>query len=127
MENQQGRADAGLAILLGDLLFMGGNVGVLSCLNAKTGEIIRQKRTSAKFTASPVYADGKIYFFSEDGEAPVIAADRELTPLAENRFEPALWAPRRSWAARSLCGAKRICTASKSRDICRLAFVARQS
>ena len=74
-------------ILLGDLLFMGGNAGVLSCLNANTGEIIRQKRTSAKFTASPVYADGKIYFFSEDGEAPVIAADRELTPLAENRFD----------------------------------------
>jgi outer membrane protein assembly factor BamB len=75
-------------ILLDDLLFMGGNAGVLSCVNAKTGEITRQKRTSAKFTASPVYADGKLYFFSEDGEAPVIAADRELTQLAENHFEP---------------------------------------
>ena len=75
-------------ILLGDLLFMGANNGVLSCVNAKTGENIWQKRSPAKFTASPVYADGKIYFFGEDGEVSVIAAGREYKLLAENQFEP---------------------------------------
>ena len=38
-------------------------------------------------SASPVFADGKIYFFGEDGEAPVIAADREFKLLANNKLD----------------------------------------
>ena len=51
------------------LLYMAGDVGVLSAIDAKTGQRVWQERTGGVFTASPVAADGKIYLLSEDGQA----------------------------------------------------------
>ena len=42
---------------------------------------------SKHFWASPLYADGKIYFQSEDGEATVIGAGREYREIARNKLE----------------------------------------
>jgi hypothetical protein len=36
---------------------------------------------------SPLYADGKIYFFSRRGQVTVIAADRSFEPLAKNQVD----------------------------------------
>jgi outer membrane protein assembly factor BamB len=56
------------------LLYMAGDVGVLSAIDAKTGNRVWQERTGGVFTASPVAADGKIYLLSEDGQTIVLAA-----------------------------------------------------
>ena len=56
------------------LIYMVGDVGVLSAIDAKTGQRVWQERTGGVFTASPVAADGKIYLLSEDGETIVLAA-----------------------------------------------------
>ena len=64
------------------LLYMAGDVGVLSAIDAKTGQRVWQERTGGVFTASPVAADGKIYLLSEDGQAIVLAAG---TPSAAPR------------------------------------------
>lgn len=74
-------------ILLGDLLFMMNDSGVCSCVEAKTGKIIWSERLKGQFDASPLYADGRIYFFSKDGKVPVIAAEREYKLLAENELD----------------------------------------
>jgi outer membrane protein assembly factor BamB len=68
------------------VLYMAGDVGVLSAIDAKTGERIWQERTGGLFTASPVAADGKIYLLSEDGQAIVLAAGRPPRVLARNRL-----------------------------------------
>jgi outer membrane protein assembly factor BamB len=68
------------------LLYMAGDVGVLSAIDAKTGQRIWQERTGGVFTASPVAADGKIYLLSEDGQAIVLAAGRPPRVLARNRL-----------------------------------------
>jgi outer membrane protein assembly factor BamB len=71
------------------LLYMAGDVGVLSAIDAKTGTRVWQERTGGVFTASPVAADGKIYLLSEDGQTIVLAAGSTAAPprvLARNRL-----------------------------------------
>jgi outer membrane protein assembly factor BamB len=58
--------------------------GVAVCYNPADGEIIWQERVGGNHSASPVYADGKIYFLSEAGETTVIAAGPEFKVLAKN-------------------------------------------
>lgn len=60
--------------------------GVAKCLRAATGQEIWRQRLAGKFSASPVWADGKIYFLSEKGTMTVIAAGAEFKVLAENRL-----------------------------------------
>ena len=60
------------------------DVGVLTCADAKTGARVWQMRLDGVFFASPVAADGKIYFVSQTGETVVVKAGREPTILARN-------------------------------------------
>jgi len=73
-------------LLLNDLLYMVNEVGVALCLDARTGKAVWQKRIGGEFSASPVYADGRIYFFSQDGVAHVIEPGRDGKILAQNRL-----------------------------------------
>ena len=71
--------------------------GVLSAYDAKTGERRYQERfkngTSA-FTASPVAADGKVYFANEDGQVFVVKAGPVFEQMAVNEMEsPVLATP----------------------------------
>jgi outer membrane protein assembly factor BamB len=68
------------------LLYMTGDVGVLTLSDAKTGERVYQERVGGVYTASPVAADGKVYLVSEDGETIVLSAGRTPTVLARNRL-----------------------------------------
>jgi outer membrane protein assembly factor BamB len=68
------------------LLYMAGDVGVLSAIDAKTGQRVWQERTGGVFTASPVAADGKVYLLSEDGQTIVLAAGNPPRVLAKNRL-----------------------------------------
>jgi outer membrane protein assembly factor BamB len=73
-------------ILLGTRLFMISDAGVISCVDAKSGEGVWQKRLGGPFSASPLYAGGRIYFFGEEGDVPVIAATDEYKLLANNKL-----------------------------------------
>ncbi len=68
------------------MLYMAGDVGVLSAIDAKTGQRTWQERTGGVFTASPVAADGKIYLLSEDGQTIVLSAGNQPRVLARNRL-----------------------------------------
>ena len=78
-------------IVYGDYLYTCGNNGVVTAYNAKTGERIYQNRLGGKgsayaFTASPVAADGKLYFTSEDGEIFVVKAGPTFEVLSVNKM-----------------------------------------
>lgn len=79
-------------IIVDDLLFMVSDAGVLTCLDAKQGRLIRQKRLGGNYSASPVYADGKLYFLDEEGTATVIKADSDLTVLEKSQLESGVMA-----------------------------------
>ena len=58
--------------------------GVATCLDAKSGKLNWQQRIGGNHSASPVFADGRIYFLSEEGECTVIAPGKEYRELARN-------------------------------------------
>ncbi len=60
------------------------DAGLATCLVAATGEIVWQERLEGNFTASPVTAEGRIYFVADHGETTVIAAGPEFRVLAKN-------------------------------------------
>lgn len=63
--------------------------GVLTCLDAESGDVLYRERASggsAEFYASPLAADGKIFAVSRRDGAFVFAAGDEFEPLAENGF-----------------------------------------
>ncbi|MCA9054698.1 MAG: PQQ-binding-like beta-propeller repeat protein [Planctomycetaceae bacterium] len=61
--------------------------GVASCLNAETGENVWQARVGGNYSASPILAEGRIYFASEEGKVTVIAAKDEYEVLTEAELE----------------------------------------
>jgi outer membrane protein assembly factor BamB len=78
-------------ILGGDDLFMVSDAGIATCVDAKTGMQHWQERIGGNYSASPVLADGKVYFQSEQGVGTVIKADRKFEALAKNDLkEPTL-------------------------------------
>lgn len=72
-------------ILYGAYFYTCSNSGIVTCYDAKTGdEVYRKRMGSGSYTASPVAADGRLYFFSEQGEGRVIKAGPEFELLAVN-------------------------------------------
>ena len=76
-------------LVVNDELYMVSDNGVASCLNAQTGEVHWQERLEKSegndgFSASPLYADGRIYFQSENGTATVVDADTNFNQVAVN-------------------------------------------
>jgi outer membrane protein assembly factor BamB len=74
-------------LLVGDELYMVSDNGVASCIDAKTGASHWQVRLGGNHSASPLYADGRIYFLSEEGESVVIAPGKEFKALAKNQLD----------------------------------------
>jgi outer membrane protein assembly factor BamB len=73
-------------ILDGKLLFMVSDLGVASCVDAETGKAHWTDRLGGNYAASPIFARGRIYFFNEDGEIPVIEAGKKFKLLARNKL-----------------------------------------
>ncbi len=60
--------------------------GVASCWDAATGDVVWNERIGGNHSASPLLAEGRIYFFSEEGETAVIEASRTFRRLAVNKL-----------------------------------------
>lgn len=74
----------------GHLYFAHENLGIVYCLNAKTGELVFEERIEpapGQIYASPVMGDGKIYFTGRGGRTVVIAASPKFEKLGENTLE----------------------------------------
>ena len=74
-------------LAIGDLLFLVDDTGVASCLDAKTGAEAWRERLPGGYSASPIFAAGHVYFFSEAGHVTVLEPSRTFTKLAENKFD----------------------------------------
>lgn len=73
-------------ILVDGLYYLGHHNARLFVYDAATGEIVYRARFSkgGTFTGSPVYAAGKLYFTTEEGQVYVVRAGREHEELAVN-------------------------------------------
>jgi outer membrane protein assembly factor BamB len=75
------------AVYVKPYLFMVSEKGVAQCLEAATGTLKWEERIGNSFSASPVAADGRVYFLSEEGETTVVAAKGEFTLIARNSLK----------------------------------------
>lgn len=66
--------------------------GVVKCLQGNTGNVLWKERLRGKFSASPVWAEGKIYFLSEKGTTTVVQEGPEFKVLAESELGEACYA-----------------------------------
>jgi outer membrane protein assembly factor BamB len=71
-------------VIVGDEIYMISDNGIATCLDAKSGKSHWQHRIGGNHSASPLAADGRIYFLSEEGECTVIAPGTEYRELAKN-------------------------------------------
>lgn len=72
-------------IVVGNYLFVSNMAGTMSCYDTKTGkEIWRERFSTAKLTASPVAAEGRVYFLNEKGETFVFEPGPQMKIVAKN-------------------------------------------
>lgn len=73
-------------LLIDSLLYMVSDDGIATCRDAASGEIHWQERMGGEYAASPVYADGKIYFFSTKGNVVTLKPGREFSKVGESQL-----------------------------------------
>lgn len=74
-------------LLVGDELYFVSDIGIATCLDAKTGEAHWTERLEGNYAASPMYGDGKIYFCNREGLCTVVKPGRQFHVLAKNELD----------------------------------------
>jgi outer membrane protein assembly factor BamB len=72
-------------LVLGDLLFLWGNGGIVTCADLHSGKVYWRERVPGSYYASPIGVGERIYNISRDGEMVVLAASKQYQLLARNR------------------------------------------
>ena len=81
-------------LVIGDDLYTITDGGIATCSDAVTGILHWSHRLDGSFSASPVFADGRIYFQSEAGVGYVIKAGEKFEQVSEDDLgEPSLASP----------------------------------
>jgi len=73
-------------VVAGDEVYFVSDRGVATCLDAHNGDVRWTERLGGGFSASPVYAEGRVYFTNEDGTTYVVRAAGEYELLATNEL-----------------------------------------
>jgi glucose dehydrogenase len=79
-------------LLIGDRLYLVNNDGIAMCVEAKTGQVVWKERMGGSYSASPVFADGRMVFFSRQAVATVLEPQSQYKPLHVNRLDGELMA-----------------------------------
>jgi outer membrane protein assembly factor BamB len=67
-------------------LYLATETGVAKCLEAATGKVLWRQRLGGKFSASPVWADGNVYFLAENGRMTVVRDGPAFQLVARNEL-----------------------------------------
>ena len=73
-------------LLVEGLIYTAADESFVTCVEAATGQVVWTERIGGKYAASPIYADGRLYFFSQDGTTMVLKPGRTLEVLATNNL-----------------------------------------
>ena len=72
------------SVCMENRLFLWSDGGIVSCVNAATGEVKWQERVGGNFYSSPVWVDGRLFGISTRGEVVVVDASDKFQVLARN-------------------------------------------
>ncbi len=82
-------------IVVDGILYLVKSGGILTAFNAETGEVIKAGRLTGAvdpYWASPVSAEGHIYFASEEGNIAVVEAGEDWKVLTGNSLDEPMYA-----------------------------------
>jgi len=74
-------------LLVDGLIYTPAEESFVTCVEAATGQVVWTERIGGRYAASPIYADGRLYFFSQDGATTVLKPGRSLEVLATNKLD----------------------------------------
>jgi len=73
-------------LLIGDELYFVSDLGIASCVNAKTGEHHWMERLDGNYSASPIYVNNRVLFLNETGLATWVQPSHTFTVLGQNEL-----------------------------------------
>jgi len=85
--DDQGTSDSPSPVVAGELLLMVNNQGILRCRDAHTGRLKWKERIKGEYRASPLVADGRVYFLNMEGLTTVVSASPRFDRLTENQLD----------------------------------------
>ena len=74
-------------IAVDGLIYMAADESFITAVDAKSGQIVWTERIGGKYAASPIYADGRLYFFDQQGSTIVLKPGRTMEVLATNKLD----------------------------------------
>ncbi len=83
----QGAPDDATPVVWGQSLFLVANNGAARCLDINSGRLRWKTRLKGQYRASPVAAEGRIYFLNTKGLCTVLSAALRLDRLTENQLD----------------------------------------
>ncbi len=75
------------AIVVNDLVYTAFDRGIVTCLELDSAKPLWRERLGGEFSATPLHAAGRVYFFPHEGPATVIKAGRDFEVLAVNELD----------------------------------------
>jgi outer membrane protein assembly factor BamB len=73
-------------ILVDNLIYMVADESFVSCVEAATGNVVWSERIGGKYAASPIYADGHLYFCDKDGTTTILKPGRTFEVVTTNKL-----------------------------------------
>ncbi|MEX2186332.1 MAG: PQQ-binding-like beta-propeller repeat protein [Pirellulales bacterium] len=86
-EHRAGTSDSCCPVPWDGLLFSVTDDGIARCFDGNVGAIKWQKRLDGSYKASPVAADGRVYFLNTAGHCTVVPGTVRFEKLAENQID----------------------------------------
>ena len=86
-EYEVGTPDTCCPVVWAELLFMITDDGIARCLDARTGHLQWTQRLKGKYKASPMAAEGRVFFLNTEGLCTVISAMPRFEKLLENKLD----------------------------------------
>jgi outer membrane protein assembly factor BamB len=74
-------------VLDGNALYYVSDDGMATCASVASGEAHWQERFDQQHLASPLLAEGRVYFFGKEGKCTVVKVGKQFEKLAENFLE----------------------------------------
>ncbi len=84
---RDGTPDSPTPVVLGERLYLVTNDGIARCLDALNGRLYWKERLKGEYRASPLAADGRIYFLNTQGLTTVVSAEKKFNKLLENQLD----------------------------------------
>lgn len=83
----EGSPDSCSPVVWNELLFTVTDDGIARCFDAAGGHLKWKERLKGQYKASPVAAEGRVFFLNIDGLCTVVSASPRFDKLAENKLD----------------------------------------